>query len=130
MRPICLKPCVLAVVLAVVLVTAPEPCHAEQAMGVQLPARAKRLKDGRYRIGGRSSPEAVVARYRKTVTHFNKVLKRAKIPYEASQRVYKGHVKYMHFRSLDVATQWQHINVSAYDGHVYVMLLARKPGTR
>ena len=108
---------VLCTLLVVVAVWAPQPVRADAPLGVRLPAGAKKLDDGRYELRGS---------YEQAVSHFQKILKRAKVEFEANARVHRASVKFTHFRSLTSSSAWEHINVSTYDGGVYVKLLPRK----
>ena len=83
---------------------------------MQLPAKSKRLSDGRYEVK---------APYESVVTQLGKTLERAKTRFASEERVHRASVKYTHFESLDASTSWEHINVAFYEGSVYVVLLPR-----
>lgn len=100
----------------------PRLAPAENALGVRLPARAKRLDDGRYLLQKAS--------YGKAVAHFRKFLKRARVEFASTERVHRASVKFTHFRSLDSSTPWEHINVSTYDRRVFVRVLPRRVSER
>lgn len=109
-------PRVLGTTLAVITLLCSPPTQAETSLGVKLPARSKALTDGRYELK---------LGYDQAVAHFKRVLKRAKVPFDAQRRIHRASVKYTHFHSLVDTTQWEHINVSSYDGGVFVRILPR-----
>ena len=109
--------CVLGMLVLMVLTSS--TLRADTPSGVKLPARSKFLSDGSLRW------ELAVS-YGKAVAHIERSLKRAKVDFEKTERIRRANVKFTHFRSRDASTQWEHINVSTYDGGVYVLIL---PGT-
>ncbi len=89
---------------------------AENLFGLPLPARTKRNPDERLEVRGT---------YEATVSFFERHFAKAKLAVTSEERVHRVSVKFTHFESQDSTTEWHHVNVSQYDGKVYVVILPR-----